>query len=419
MNDVENEPQDPFVKELDEVFDLHERGNYEPAEALYRKLIAAYPGIWQICFNFGLLLFELGRFDEAAAVYRHGIDLDGQNPDLWYNLALCRKQLGDINGAIDAYQQVLSAQPTAIDSLYNLAGCYRTIADDDVAICWYERAVQADPGHLPSLNNLAYLHHKHGRTDTAAKLYRTILSLAPDHERADHMLASIEEKSRQHVPDGYVRDVFDQFSDHYESDLVEKLEYSLPAQMLQFMQRISDRPSFGRLLDLGCGTGLAGEVLKPHCDNLIGVDLSANMIAVARPKSLYSELHIGGIIGFLQQCEPAAYDCAVAADVLPYVGDLKKLFEHLAAVIDERGYVFISVERLADEELPFKLQPSGRFAHSSAYVRSVAAAAGWYVRAYESLRLRREKDDWISGMIYALARAVHPLQPEAVSDPAT
>ena len=42
---------------------------------------------------------------------------------------------------------------------------------------------------------------------------------------------------------------------------------------------------FGTMLDLGCGTGLAGAAFRPLVDWLVGVDLSAGMIAQARGKS--------------------------------------------------------------------------------------------------------------------------------------
>ncbi len=37
----------------------------------------------------------------------------------------------------------------------------------------------------------------------------------------------------------------------------------------------------GRMLDLGCGTGAAGALLRPAATRLVGVDLSANMLAKA------------------------------------------------------------------------------------------------------------------------------------------
>ena len=42
------------------------------------------------------------------------------------------------------------------------------------------------------------------------------------------------------------------------------------------------RRASATMLDLGCGTGLAGAAFRPHVDWLVGVDLSPTMIAAAR-----------------------------------------------------------------------------------------------------------------------------------------
>jgi predicted TPR repeat methyltransferase len=219
------------------------------------------------------------------------------------------------------------------------------------------------------------------------------------------MLASIEGRHRKHVPDSYIRDVFDQFSDHYESSLLDKLAYRLPAVLLHFMNQSSAASTFGRLLDLGCGTGLVGEVLHPFCDSMTGIDISEKMVSIARKKSIYDALHVAEIIKFVRYEKAAGYDCIVAADVLPYVGDLSELFALLTGIIADQGFFFFSVEALPDGKRLFHLQPCGRFAHSSVYIEAISSAAGWTIMAFEQIDLRREKDGWITGYIYGLTKA--------------
>ena len=49
--------------------------------------------------------------------------------------------------------------------------------------------------------------------------------------------------------------------------------------------RTAGRPlHFGAMLDLGCGTGLAGAAFRPLVDRLVGVDLSPGMVAQAESK---------------------------------------------------------------------------------------------------------------------------------------
>src|SRR5438477_7207125 len=86
---------------------------------------------------------------------------------------------------------------------------------------------------------------------------------------------------------------------------------------------IAHGKSLGTMLDLGCGTGLAGAAFRPHVDWLLGVDLSPKMIEVARAKGLYDRLVIGDIAQHLaeQHTDNATFHLVIAADVFAYVAD--------------------------------------------------------------------------------------------------
>ena len=68
---------------------------------------------------------------------------------------------------------------------------------------------------------------------------------------------------------------------------------------VEAVMRAAGRPMrFGAMLDLGCGTGLAGAAFRPFVDRLAGVDLSPAMIAQARER-LYDRLVTGELEDFL------------------------------------------------------------------------------------------------------------------------
>lgn len=57
-----------------------------------------------------------------------------------------------------------------------------------------------------------------------------------------------------------------------------------------------------RCVDLGCGTGLMGPLLRNHvADSLVGVDLSAGMVVHARDRGCYDDLAVGELVEYLQQ----------------------------------------------------------------------------------------------------------------------
>ena len=71
----------------------------------------------------------------------------------------------------------------------------------------------------------------------------------------------------------------------FDRALTEGLGYRAPElAAARRARRSGRRMKFGSVLDLGCGTGLAGAAFRPFCDWLVGVDLSPAMLAQARGK---------------------------------------------------------------------------------------------------------------------------------------
>jgi SAM-dependent methyltransferase len=77
----------------------------------------------------------------------------------------------------------------------------------------------------------------------------------------------------------------------------------------------SSGPCWRRCVDLGCGTGLMGPLLRPHCGQLCGVDLSAGMVGKARQRGCYDELAVGELVQYLQEAqkgEPTNISCYIS-----------------------------------------------------------------------------------------------------------
>jgi predicted TPR repeat methyltransferase len=154
------------------------------------------------------------------------------------------------------------------------------------------------------------------------------------------------------------------------------------------------------VLDLGCGTGLAGAVFRPIAARLDGVDLSPAMVEKARAKKLYDSLLVGDIEKTLATPGPL-YDLIVAADTLVYLGDLKPVFEGARARLKPDGYFLFTVEA---GDTGFTLGPKRRWRHGETYLRQAAATAGLEVRGLISASPRQEAQAPVDGFAVALIR---------------
>jgi predicted TPR repeat methyltransferase len=153
---------------------------------------------------------------------------------------------------------------------------------------------------------------------------------------------------------------------------------------------------WGTVLDLGCGTGLCGPLLRPLAQRLLGVDLSAGMLQRAQARGCYDELvqadvaeHLHTLVG--------PVDVVVAADVFIYIGDLQAVWAGVRRVLAPGGWLALSVEE-ASEAADFELRPSSRYAQSARYLQRLAAAQGLVLRHEERGLLRQDQGQDVLGL---------------------
>jgi len=90
------------------------------AEA-YRQAIAADARLIDAYINLGWLLHEAGQLDDAERIYRDGILACGEDALLFYNLGVLLEDLERKREAVQAYESALRGDPRLADCHYNLA----------------------------------------------------------------------------------------------------------------------------------------------------------------------------------------------------------------------------------------------------------------------------------------------------------
>src|SRR6202161_1023212 len=182
--------------------------------------------------------------------------------DRRYKWALDHAAEGDMAGAADILAQTVELAPRCATAWFALGAIRDQLGDRDGAIAAFGQARDADPEDY------------HGARLQLARLGAGEATPAMTH--------------------AYVRRLFDQYAARYDTSLTESLAYRGPAVLREAVERVTSaarRPlRFESVLDLGCGTGLAGAAFRPACGRLIGVDLSEAMVAKAAAKKLYDRL---------------------------------------------------------------------------------------------------------------------------------
>jgi len=381
----------------------HQNQNYPAARKGYVQLLGYFSEAPILHYNLGLLLFEIKEYGKAVESLLLAAKYNPTDSDILFNLALSYKKDGDLTAAIKMYKEVVQLEPDSIDAFYNLGGCCREQKKFDEAIKWYLRVIELDSNHMSASNNLAFVYQVQGETEKAIQCLKKVLELNPDHEAAGHMLAALTGTEVSSSPDAYVKEVFDNYSEHYEKSLVVELEYAVPEKIKHIIMT-GDRlkKSFHHGLDLGCGTGLSGEAFYEMTERLDGIDLAPKMVEIAHEKNIYGALYVSGIDEFLKK-DVGPFDFVLAADVFGYIGDLKDVFTTVHHRTTEDVLFCFSTETVLGDG--YKLRSTGRFAHSDLYIEHIAVQTGWRIREKHNASLRKEKGTWIEGNLWFMGKS--------------
>ncbi|GJL93057.1 class I SAM-dependent DNA methyltransferase [Hyphococcus sp.] len=289
-----------------------------------------------------------------------------------YGLSLARE--GDHIAAADLFEQALELAPHWPDAWAALGRARRDAHDPQGAAQAFREALHLD-----------------GDDALGASLELSRLD------------ASVEIDA---APLAYVQGLFNSYAKSFDKSLVERLGYATPQQLAAMVTALNvvEPPHFARVLDLGCGTGLAGEAFAANAGWLEGVDLAGAMIDEARAKGVYNDLTCADVLSFLSAAEHQ-YDLMLAADVFIYLGDLMRVFVAASAKLAPGALFAFSLERAEAGDI--ELRDTLRFAHSADYVATALKAADLEIASIEQAVLRQDRGVDVQGLLVV---ALKPLE---------
>jgi len=369
----------------------------------YQSLLELAPDHAGARFQLGRLYMQQNKYQEAI---RQFSSLEENHPfhvETQTNLATSYLKLGGLNQAREHYLKALNIMPDDIQVLFNLGVIAVQQSRLSDAIEFYARAAAINPDFCEAHNNLgvAYLFIKDRKN--AVKHFREVLRLQPDNKALQHTVDILaRDKELTGSPPEYIRSLFDSYADHYDVHLVNTLKYDVPQQLFTMVNKHIDVASLhGNILDLGCGTGLCGELFKGKHSTLTGVDISSKMLDAAEQKKIYQKLIEAEIDDFLKD-QHAVYDLILAGDVIVYFGDLQELFSCVYQALKSEGLFVFNAE--INHEKNFELTESGRFSHSKIYLDKLLHELRFTVLDYQVTRLRSQNEEEVRGHLYLLRK---------------
>ncbi len=235
--------------------------------------------------------------------------------------------------------------------------------------------------YLLGLEGIALLRAFVGEYDrdfTLARIHeiRALLDAAED-------LGDGVEESPMGMQEGYA-----QWAPWYDEPGNELLEVEEPA-----VRDILAALPVGVALDAACGTGRHAAYLASLGHEVIGVDMTPEMLEVARVKVPSGEFHEGDLRDL--PLADDSVDVVVCGMAASHFADLRRVFSEFARVLRREGHLVLSDSRglIGDIGLPLaRTRPDGTFGYIPVWSRLasdylvVALPLGFEVRRCEELR---------------------------------
>ena len=385
---------------------LHQRGHTQEGVALILRALEAEPGSASRHNDLGNILVQAKDLDNAVRAFRASLDLNGEDANVWNNLGSVLHRQQDLASAESAYRNALRSDNDFAPALSNLATLLTETGREEESSLFWCQAFVLPPlaGKSPKMLGIAY--YRLGRIADAAECYRAWLHAEPDNVFARHHLAACTaEDVPARAPDGFVTAIFDEMAESFDEKLVGKLSYRGPEIVAGLLDGYLAVDGALDVLDGGCGTGLCAPVLAPYARHLTGVDLSLCMLAKARERKLYDELVEAELTAYLLD-RKNTFDLIIMADSLIYFGDLAALFAAVGQALRPTGAFAFTVEAILEfeQQIDYRLNPSGRYGHSHRYLDEALDAAGLVLLRSDDVVLRSEFCRPMQG-IGVLARA--------------
>lgn len=415
----------------------HLDGDLPAAESLYREIIRDNPGDARARHRLGFLLQQTDRLDEAFELVTSAIALDDRHAEWHFNLGIVLARQNNARAAVAAFSRAIGIDPDKYFYWTNLGAAYEANAESDRAEQCFKAAVDINPdcadafyllsalclkqerfdearyfnycgiavapADCKSMTVLGQAYHELGRVDEAIALFEKRLIVEPDNPVALHLLAAYRgQQAPAQCSRRYIEQTFDAFANNFEN-VLGRLKYCGPQLVRDHLARLA--VSGLSALDLGCGTGMVGEAIKPHAQRIAGVDLSQSMLEHAAAKQVYRQLHKSDIADFLRSSEEQ-YDLVTCMDTFIYIGRLDEVIPLIHRNLKPGGRLLFSTEKLAGErQQDHQLNASGRYSHHPDYLVERLSESGFTIESMNDVVIRMESGCPIKGQFVCARRA--------------
>jgi predicted O-linked N-acetylglucosamine transferase (SPINDLY family) len=215
---VVSAPSDALAGKYQQALALHKQGQLDPAERLYKEILAVEPRHFDALHmlgvaagqagelqksvalisqaigldptiaaayaNRGIALHTLGQLDEALANFDHALDLRPDYPEALISRGTALQNLDRSTEALASFDQALALRPDNGEAHFNRSLALQSLERLEEALAGYDGTLAIQPSRAEAHCNRGVVLQALGRFDEALVSYARALALRPDYTDA-------------------------------------------------------------------------------------------------------------------------------------------------------------------------------------------------------------------------------------------
>jgi predicted TPR repeat methyltransferase len=399
-------------KNLQAALAHHRAGRLPQAQALYRQILQVEPNQPDALHLLGRIAYNEGKNELAVELISKAVSANPSEPTFYNALGLALEARGNLAVAADSYRQAIRLMPGMFEAYFNLGNTLQLQGKLGEAVEMYNRTLSLKPDYAMAHRNLGIALRNLGKLDEALACFQHQIRLTPGDAETLHLIASLTGDNIERASVQYVEGLFDGYADKFDANLQQALKYEAPEKLVALVLQHSTPPAEKwNILDLGCGTGLAGAAIAPYARQLVGVDLSTKMLEKAHARNLYQRLECSDLLIMMRGEKDSSYDIIIAADVFIYLGKLNEIISETKRLLGPGGILAFSIETLEalsdegggpDIQREYQLEKTSRYTHSTHYITRLASANSFSHQEITATQLRMENGRPVNGNLVLL-----------------
>jgi len=161
---------------------LHQAGELEGAEQIYRKILAVKNNHADTLHLLGVIEYQKNNPGEAIKLIRKAININPGFAEYHNNLGNALLSINKHNKAINEYRKVLELDPGHTGAYLNLGNALSDSGQDHDAINVYKHLISLAPDYVSAYHNLGHIYRNRNMSKEAIDCFRRAVAREPDRD---------------------------------------------------------------------------------------------------------------------------------------------------------------------------------------------------------------------------------------------